>query len=120
MRGLTAAAATLITGFGVAAVATQAGATTAPSTLAASAATEPPADPPTATPSATPTATPTGTSTAGPPPAGLADNPYVGAKGYVNSDWSKKAAAEPGGSKVSSNPTAVWLDRIAAIAGTST
>ncbi|WP_214412116.1 glycoside hydrolase family 6 protein [Sphaerisporangium fuscum] len=47
------------------------------------------------------------------------DNPYVGATGYVNSDWSSKAAAEPGGSAVANVSTGIWLDRIAAIAGTS-
>ncbi|MEU6242760.1 glycoside hydrolase family 6 protein [Streptomyces sp. NPDC047024] len=47
------------------------------------------------------------------------DNPYVGAKPYVNPDWSAKAAAEPGGSAVADQPTFVWLDRIAAITGTS-
>ncbi|MET7981753.1 glycoside hydrolase family 6 protein [Streptomyces sp. NPDC005281] len=47
------------------------------------------------------------------------DNPYVGAKAYVNPDWSAKAAAEPGGSAVSNQPTFVWLDRIAAIQGTA-
>ncbi|MGV4987408.1 glycoside hydrolase family 6 protein [Streptomyces sp. NRAIS4] len=46
-----------------------------------------------------------------------ADNPYAGAKVYVNPEWSAKAAAEPGGSRVSNQPTAVWLDRIAAING---
>jgi cellulose 1,4-beta-cellobiosidase len=46
------------------------------------------------------------------------DNPYSGARGYVNPEWSAKAAAEPGGSRVSNQPTAVWLDRIAAIEGT--
>ena len=45
------------------------------------------------------------------------DNPYAGAKAYVNPEWSKQAAAEPGGSKVSNQPTGVWLDRIAAING---
>ncbi|MER6925814.1 glycoside hydrolase family 6 protein, partial [Streptomyces spiralis] len=45
------------------------------------------------------------------------DNPYVGAKGYVNPEWSAHAAAEPGGSAVANTPTAVWLDRIAAING---
>ncbi|MEV8067413.1 glycoside hydrolase family 6 protein [Streptomyces sp. NPDC085995] len=50
-------------------------------------------------------------------PSGRADNPYVGAKVYVNPEWSKLAAAEPGGSRVSDQPTAVWLDRIAAING---
>ncbi|MFJ3304040.1 glycoside hydrolase family 6 protein [Streptomyces sp. NPDC086549] len=48
------------------------------------------------------------------------DNPYTGAKVYVNPEWSAKAAAEPGGSRVSNQPTGVWLDRIAAINGTST
>jgi cellulose 1,4-beta-cellobiosidase len=47
------------------------------------------------------------------------DNPYVGAKGYVNPDWKAKADAETGGSRVSNNPTGVWMDRIAAINGTS-
>ncbi|WP_175609385.1 glycoside hydrolase family 6 protein [Streptacidiphilus griseoplanus] len=49
--------------------------------------------------------------------AARVDNPYVGAKVYVNPEWSKNAAAEPGGSAVSNQPTAVWLDRIAAING---
>ncbi|MFC4586266.1 glycoside hydrolase family 6 protein [Sphaerisporangium corydalis] len=47
------------------------------------------------------------------------DNPYAGATGYVNSDWASKASAEPGGSAVANVSTGVWLDRIAAIAGTS-
>ncbi|MFR9798823.1 glycoside hydrolase family 6 protein [Streptomyces sp. MS06] len=45
------------------------------------------------------------------------DNPYVGAKVYVNPEWSANAAAEPGGSRIADEPTAVWLDRIAAIQG---
>jgi cellulose 1,4-beta-cellobiosidase len=45
------------------------------------------------------------------------DNPYVGAKVYVNPEWSAHAAAEPGGSRISNQPTAVWLDRIATING---
>ncbi|MFF4628362.1 glycoside hydrolase family 6 protein [Streptomyces griseorubiginosus] len=52
-----------------------------------------------------------------PGPGGKAANPYVGAKVYVNPEWSAKAAAEPGGSRISNQPTAVWLDRIAAING---
>ncbi|MGV9349728.1 glycoside hydrolase family 6 protein, partial [Streptomyces spiralis] len=52
-----------------------------------------------------------------PPPGGKLDNPYVGAKGYVNPEWSAHAAAEPGGSRISDQSTAVWLDRIAAING---
>ncbi|MGN9843059.1 glycoside hydrolase family 6 protein [Nonomuraea sp. H19] len=47
------------------------------------------------------------------------ENPYAGATGYVNPDWSAKAAAEPGGSAVANTSTAVWMDRIAAIAGSS-
>jgi cellulose 1,4-beta-cellobiosidase len=45
------------------------------------------------------------------------DNPYAGAKVYVNPEWSAKAAAESGGSKISNQPTGVWIDRIAAIKG---
>ncbi|MCZ9341572.1 glycoside hydrolase family 6 protein, partial [Streptomyces sp. TRM76130] len=40
-----------------------------------------------------------------------------GAKVYVNPEWSAKAAAEPGGSRIADQPTGVWLDRIAAIEG---
>jgi cellulose 1,4-beta-cellobiosidase len=55
-----------------------------------------------------------------PPPVGTkVDNPFVGGKGYINPEWSAKAAAEPGGTRVSNNPTSVWLDRIAAIEGTT-
>ncbi|MGV9555495.1 glycoside hydrolase family 6 protein [Streptomyces sp. NPDC003401] len=50
-------------------------------------------------------------------PGTRVDNPYAGAKVYVNPEWSAKAAAEPGGSRVSNQPTGVWLDRIAAING---
>lgn len=47
------------------------------------------------------------------------DNPFDGAKGYVNPEWQAKANAEQGGSRVANTPTAVWLDRIAAIQGTT-
>jgi cellulose 1,4-beta-cellobiosidase len=50
------------------------------------------------------------------PPPGKVDNPYVGAKGYVNPEWSALAAAD-GGQKIANQSTAVWLDRIAAING---
>ena len=50
-------------------------------------------------------------------PSGRVDNPYAGAKVYVNPEWSAHAAAEPGGSRVSNQPTGVWIDRIAAING---
>lgn len=70
------------------------------------------------TPTPTPTPTPT-TPTPTPVTGEHLDNPYVGAKFYVNPEWSAKAAAEPGGSAVSKISTAVWLDRIAAIEGTA-
>ncbi|AXG76471.1 glycoside hydrolase family 6 protein [Streptomyces paludis] len=54
-----------------------------------------------------------------PPTGNRVDNPYVGAGVYVNPDWSAKAAAEPGGSRISNQPTGVWMDRIAAITGTT-
>ncbi|MEU3885611.1 glycoside hydrolase family 6 protein [Streptomyces sp. NPDC029041] len=50
-------------------------------------------------------------------PSNRVNNPYEGAKVYVNPEWSANAAAEPGGSRVSNQPTGVWLDRIAAING---
>ncbi|WP_151478588.1 glycoside hydrolase family 6 protein [Streptomyces albicerus] len=45
------------------------------------------------------------------------DNPYSGAKVYVNPEWSAKARAETGGSRIANQPTGVWLDRIVAING---
>ncbi|MFD4258557.1 glycoside hydrolase family 6 protein [Streptomyces sp. NPDC058534] len=50
-------------------------------------------------------------------PSDRVDNPYDGAEVYVNPEWSEKAAAEPGGSRIANQPTGVWLDRIAAING---
>ena len=38
---------------------------------------------------------------------------------FTSANWKAKAAAEPGGAAVSNTSTAVWLDRIAAIAGSS-
>ncbi|MEU6029442.1 glycoside hydrolase family 6 protein [Streptomyces tauricus] len=45
------------------------------------------------------------------------DNPYAGAKVYVNPEWKAKATGETGGSRIANQPTGVWLDRIAAING---
>jgi len=45
------------------------------------------------------------------------DNPYVGATAYVDPEWSARAAAEPGGELVAGQPTAVWLDSVAAVEG---
>lgn len=50
------------------------------------------------------------------PPGVRLDNPFVGAQWYVDPIWSAKAQAETGGSKISSYNTAVWMDRIGAIA----
>ncbi|MFJ7175381.1 glycoside hydrolase family 6 protein [Streptomyces massasporeus] len=50
-------------------------------------------------------------------PSSRVDNPYEGAKVYVNPEWSANAAAEPGGSRIADQPTGVWLDRTAAING---
>ncbi|WP_246001361.1 glycoside hydrolase family 6 protein [Allorhizocola rhizosphaerae] len=51
---------------------------------------------------------------------GKADNPYAGARGYVNPQWKANAESVAGGNRVSNISTAVWLDRIAAINGTAT
>lgn len=77
---------------------------------------------PTPTPSpGTPTPTPTP-----PPPGTHVDNPYAGADGYINPDYASEvtaAANAKGGTfgtqmaKVANYPTAVWLDRIAAVTG---
>ncbi|MEW1589783.1 glycoside hydrolase family 6 protein [Micromonospora vinacea] len=79
--------------------------------------TTPPTTPPPTTPPPT-TPPPTTPPPTTPPPGTKVDNPYAGVRGYVNPEWKAKADAEAGGSRVSSNPTAVWLDRIAAINGT--
>jgi cellulose 1,4-beta-cellobiosidase len=71
-----------------------------------------PTTPTTAGPTTTQPTTPTTQN-----PGGEKGNPFPGAKGYVNADWAAKATAS-GGSKIANQPTAVWLDRIAAINGT--
>ena len=45
------------------------------------------------------------------------DNPFVGATWYVNQDWSEKARTY-GGAGIAGYNTAVWMDRIGAIAPT--
>jgi cellulose 1,4-beta-cellobiosidase len=57
------------------------------------------------------------------PAAGLAaapGNPFAGARGYVDPDWSAaaRATAPQAMSAVARQPTAVWLDSIASISGT--
>ncbi|MFI0795732.1 glycoside hydrolase family 6 protein [Micromonospora rubida] len=73
-----------------------------------------PTTPPTTPPPTTPPTTPPPTT----PPGEKVDNPYLNAKGYVNPEWKAKAESVAGGNRVSNNPTAVWVDRIAAINGT--
>jgi cellulose 1,4-beta-cellobiosidase len=70
------------------------------------------------TPPPGPTTPPPGPTTPPPNPGTRVDNPYAGARGYVNPEWKAKAESVSGGSRISNNPTAVWLDRIAAIEGT--
>ncbi|MEU4557843.1 glycoside hydrolase family 6 protein [Actinoplanes sp. NPDC023936] len=77
-----------------------------------------PSSSPSTSPSSSPSSSPS-TSPSNPNPGTKADNPYAGAKGYVNPEWKAKAESVTGGSRVSNNPTAVWLDRIAAINGTT-
>jgi cellulase/cellobiase CelA1 len=78
----------------------------------------------------TPTSpTPTTTSpTPTPQPGDHVPNPYAGARGYINPDYAaqvRSAAAARGGdlgtrmARVADIPTAVWLDRIAAVTGGS-
>jgi cellulose 1,4-beta-cellobiosidase len=83
---------------------------------------------PTTTPPTTPTTTPPTTPTTTPPAGSHVDNPYSGADGYINPDWSAQVQSEAsstGGtlgqqmSRVAQQPTAVWLDRIAAVTGGS-
>jgi cellulose 1,4-beta-cellobiosidase len=50
------------------------------------------------------------------PNPGRVDNPYVGATVYNNPIWRANAVAG-GGSAIANQPTAVWMDRISAIAG---
>ncbi|GAB2844740.1 cellulose 1,4-beta-cellobiosidase [Actinoallomurus bryophytorum] len=64
------------------------------------------------TPTPTPTPTPTDPGDGG----SHAANPFAGGKGYVNPEWSAEAKGD-GGTAVANQPTAVWLDRIAAING---
>lgn len=93
------------------------GSTTGPSSPPPSSPSSPPPSSPSSPPPSSPSSPPPSSSQ--PPTPGRADNPYSGVKGYVNPEWAAKANAEPGGNRVSGNPTAVWLDRIAAIEGTS-
>lgn len=73
-------------------------------------------------PNAIVTVDPTTPVTPTPPPtypvtnAGHVDNPYEGAKVYVNPEWQEKAEAD-GGCRIANQPTGVWLDTTGAIDG---
>jgi cellulose 1,4-beta-cellobiosidase len=73
----------------------------------------PPSSP---TQSSPPPSSPTQSS---PPPGQRVDNPYANAAVYVNPDWRANAQAGGAPSSISNQPTAVWLDRRAAITGGS-
>jgi cellulose 1,4-beta-cellobiosidase len=73
------------------------------------------------TPGTNPTTPGTNPTTPGGPtgnPGQRVDNPYAGARVYVNPEWAAKARSVSGGARVASIPTGVWIDRIAAIEGT--
>jgi cellulose 1,4-beta-cellobiosidase len=63
------------------------------------------------------TGTPGPGPTTGGPVGPKVPNPYVGT-GYRNPEWQAKVNTVSGGSRIVNNPTAVWIDRIAAIEGT--
>jgi cellulose 1,4-beta-cellobiosidase len=74
------------------------------------------------------TVTPTVTTSIPPDPGGHVPNPYAGATGYINPDYAAQvqaSATAAGGTlgqqmaRVANFPTAVWLDRIAAVTGGS-
>jgi cellulose 1,4-beta-cellobiosidase len=46
------------------------------------------------------------------------DNPFIGAKWYINKEWAAQAIAN-GGAAIAGYNTAVWMDRIGAIAPTT-
>jgi cellulose 1,4-beta-cellobiosidase len=102
------------------------GVSTGPSPTASPTRTTSPTASPTTSPTRTtsPTTSPTRTTspTTSPTPTQTnctscphVDNAYAGAKMYVNPDWAAKANSESGGSRISNQPTGVWLDTMAAI-----
>src|SRR5690349_16717724 len=107
--------------------ATYSGTNTAPTTFKLNGTTCNGSIPPT-TPVSTPPTTPSSTPPTSPPPNNgpHADNPFAGAKWYINPDYAAEvqaAAQAKGGTlgtqmaRVAGFSTAVWLDRIAAVTG---
>jgi cellulose 1,4-beta-cellobiosidase len=64
-----------------------------------------------------PTTTTTPTTTTSTPPGTHVANPFVGAAGYLNPDYTAEVSGVSGGALVAKWPTAIWMDRKAAIAG---
>jgi cellulose 1,4-beta-cellobiosidase len=86
----------------------------------------PPTTPAPTTPARTTPPTTPPPSTQPPTPGGHVDNPFAGATAYLNPDYTSRVsdtATATGGTvgaamlRVAGQPTAVWMDRIAAIAG---
>jgi cellulose 1,4-beta-cellobiosidase len=50
-------------------------------------------------------------------PGARVDNPYSGALGYVDPEWSARAAEYPQGERIAGTSTAIWLDSIDAVVG---
>ena len=78
-----------------------------------------PRPPPTTPPPTTPP--PTDPPPTTPPPGTKVDNPYAGARGYVNPEWKAKADAEASkkktaGEKISAGLKAAWAAKTAAAA----
>ncbi|HEU5470512.1 MAG TPA: glycoside hydrolase family 6 protein [Actinophytocola sp.] len=67
----------------------------------------------------TSTTTTTTTTSQNPNPGNRQNNPYAGASVYVNADWAARVNGVAGGSRIANQPTGVWMDRIAAINGTT-
>jgi cellulose 1,4-beta-cellobiosidase len=80
--------------------------------------TAPPPTTTTGSPPPTTTTTPPTTTTSTPPGTHLT-NPFVGATGYLNPDYTAEVSGVSGGALVAKWPTAIWMDRKAAIAGGS-
>jgi len=73
--------------------------------------------PPTTTTTSRPPTTTTPPVTCTPTSCPRVDNPYAGAGVYNNPLWRANASASGASASLAGQPTAIWLDRIAAIAG---
>jgi cellulose 1,4-beta-cellobiosidase len=128
--GTTATSAPVTSAATTSAAATTRPPTSAPVTTSAAATSRPPTSAPVSSAPVTSapvsSSAPATSSAPSTPSTSRVDNPYAGANGYINPDYAAEvtaAATAKGGTlgaamaKVASQPTAVWLDRIAAING---